>query len=198
MCEQKVAEDLTFWTVNGSTTFGVMPGGLLPGIDDPLPIKLQQGDGRWGAIHIQKRHSNWLLLNKHSAASMVHMKLQQHGTVYSAEEEDKSKILLTLTPSALLILKHIPAENFLGVTSVYFKDSEVDGLRLGRYKGTSRARAAGPTSQPVFALAGPLPSALAPVVGAPLEPQLTKAVTPLNIAPSNDPVIIYKKKKRKF
>ena len=173
-----------------------MPGGLLPGIEDPLPIVLQQGDGRWGAIHIQQRHGRWLVLNKHSAASMVYLKLQQSGTVYSAEQDNKSKILLTLSPSALLILKHIPAENFLGVTSVYFKDSESDGLRLGRYKGNSPARAAGTVSQPLFALSTTLCPVAQPPVTLNLTPQPTGTVTTSSTAASNGPVITYKKKKR--
>lgn len=166
-----------------------MPGGILPGIADPLPIKLQVGTSRWGATHIQQKHGAWLIANNHSAASMVHLKLSQSGTVYTAEEEDKSKIRLTLIPSAILILKYIPNENFLSITSVYFKNSAPDGDELGRYKGNTRARAAGPLIPPVFAP----PAATAPVVQPAAQPG--NIVATLSTAASNGPMIVYKKKR---
>lgn len=165
-----------------------MPGGVLPGIADPLPIKLQQGDSRWGAIHIQQRHGRWLVQNKHNAASMVHLKLQQSGTVFPTEETDKSKIVLALHPSALLILTYIPNEHFLSVTSVYFKNNSSDGDPLGRYKGNARPRTAG-IVQPIFA------PPIVPLPAAQLAAQSNGVVATLNTVASNGPAITYKKKR---
>lgn len=131
-----MSKELQFWTVNGSEIFGVMPSGIIPSVLEPLPIKLQHGNAYWGAAHIEKRHGRWLMENKHSAASMVHFKLSQSGTVFTAEEDDKSKIRLALNPAALLVLKHIPSQKFLSVTSLYFKNSIPDGTQLGRYIGS--------------------------------------------------------------
>ncbi|NDI85124.1 hypothetical protein [Undibacterium crateris] len=144
-----MSDILGFWTVNGSTTFGVMPGNIIPGVVAPLPIKLQQGNAYWGAEHIQKRHGQWLINNNHTVASMVYFKLSQSGTVYSAEEHDKSKIRLNLNPAALLVLKYISNGQFLSITSLYLKNSVPDGTQLGRYIGGGNPRA--PRVTPVFA-----------------------------------------------
>lgn len=185
-----MSDELGFWTVNGSTIFGMMPGGILPGVPDPMPIKLQQGNAYWGAAHIEKRHGQWLMDNKHIAASMVHMKLGQSGTVFSAEEHDKSKIRLTLNPAALLVLKYIPNQNFFSVTSLYLKNSMPDGTPLGRYIGSGNPRA--PRVVPVFSAPVVVPAmqAVAPAATPP-----ENVVATLNTPASNGPVIVYKKRR---
>lgn len=120
---------------------------------------------------------------------MVHLKLSQSGTVYSAEATDKSKIMLTLHPSAILILKYIPNQQFLSVTSIYLKGGDVDGDELGRYYGKSRPRADGPRVLPVFAPPGVAPT----VVQVAMPPG--NVVATLNAPASNGPVIVYKKRR---
>jgi hypothetical protein len=128
-------EQYGFWTVDGSTDFGIMPAGIIPGVSGPVPIKFQSGNRKWGAMHIQERHGTWLQKYTHTPASMVHAKLAQSGSVFTTEEADKTKVSLTLSPSALLILRYIPQFQFLTVVSVYAKAGKLDGTYLGRYKG---------------------------------------------------------------
>lgn len=149
-------EQYGFWTVDGSTNFGTMPGGVFEGINEPLPIKLQVGNASWGAIHIDKKHGHWLVKNKQTAAGMLYRKLSDGGSVYSTEEADKSKVNLALMPSALLILRYIPKQKFLTVVSIYEKRGGLDGGFLGRYVG-SGVYGCGPVPVPVFlGPAGPM------------------------------------------
>lgn len=143
-----------FWTVNGSTTFGTMPGGILPGIAEPVPIVLQVGNNKWGATHIDFRHSSWLAKNSQTAASMVYKKLGQSGTVFTTEAADKTKVNLTITPAALLVLQYIPKFQYLTVTTIFFKDDKLDGTYLGRYV-SGQPYVIGP--QPVLVFAPPVP-----------------------------------------
>ncbi|MRT30447.1 hypothetical protein [Herbaspirillum sp. CAH-3] len=123
-----------FWTVDGSTDFGLMPAGIFSGVDKPLPIRLQHGNKKWGVEHIEQRHGAWLLKQEHTPASMVHLKLQQSGSVYSTEAEDKTKINMMLNPSALLVLRYIPTQEYLTVVTIYLKQDKIDGTYLGKYR----------------------------------------------------------------
>lgn len=127
-------EQYGFWTVDGSIDFGHMPGGIIPGIADALPIRLQHGNNVWGVHHINARHGGWLTRNNHTAASMVHLKLQQSGKVFATEAEDKTKVSMTVHPSALLVLKYVPRYECLTVVTVYGQQGRLDGELLGHYK----------------------------------------------------------------
>ena len=141
-----------FWQVNGSPIFGMMPPGIIAGVDVAEPIYLQRGNALWGATHIEKRHQAWLTKNNHSVASMVYLKLRQQGDVYSAEEPEKSKILMRVNPSALLLLRH-SLDGYFSVTSMYFKNEALDGLFLGKYfdlmSGSSNTLVFTPPPEPV-------------------------------------------------
>ena len=127
-------EQYGFWTVDGLTDFGHMPGGIIPGIDSSVPIRLQHGNNAFGAAHIELRHRTWLQKNGHSAASMVHFKLQQSGKIFSTESYDKTKVSMTISPSALLVLQYVPKFRFLTVVTVFAKTGPLDGELLGNYK----------------------------------------------------------------
>lgn len=152
-----------------------MPGGVLPGLPDPLPIKLQEGNAYWGAVHIEKRHGHWLANNKHSVASMVHFKLSQSGTVYSAEQADKSTIRLNVSPAGIIVLKHISNGEFLSVTSLYFKKTVPDGEALGRYYGQARGRLPRPGPEPHFAAPEAEPEKIAESLPSGVDPQVAAA-----------------------
>lgn len=146
-----MSEQFGFWTVNGSSTFGVMPGDIINGVSEPIPIKLQVGNRYWGVTHIETKHRHWLEINNHTAASMVYRKLSDAGAVYTTEEDDKSKVNLTLNPSAILILRYIPQQKFLTVVSIYNRRDAIDGTFLGRYLGSGafgRGQVPTPTFEP--------------------------------------------------
>lgn len=124
---------------------------------------------------------------------MVYLKLTQTGIVYAAGDTNKSKIRLTLAPAVLLILKYIPSEHFLSVTSLYLKKDMPDGDELGRYYGSQRGRAQGPRPVPVFAA----PNAAIAPLQAIIQPATPagNAVATLNTPASNGPIIVYKKRR---
>lgn len=118
-----------------------MPGFVL-NQEAPVPICLQRGDTKWGSDHIWKRHGTFTV--KHSVGAafghevpwLVWRKLQQSGSIYTAEVEGKLKISLPLSPNALLImlLKDAPFQYF-SITTIYTKEGGLDGTKLGRYVG---------------------------------------------------------------
>lgn len=142
-----------YWTVNGQLNFGFIPGGLTPVAKAPLPVRLQRGDAnaQWGHDHIVADHAHWIKTTGLSIPQLLLTKLAQPGQAYTTEVDAKFKIKLNLTPNSLLLLKFTPGSDpFFGVTSLYFRDSHIDGQRLGSYPGCNHARAllaANPTFQ---------------------------------------------------
>lgn len=65
---------------------------------------------------------------------MVHLKLQQSGKVFSTEQNDKTKVSMTVSPSALLVLKFVPRYECLTVVTIYSQQGRLDGELLGHYK----------------------------------------------------------------
>lgn len=140
-----------FYAVNGVANLAVIPGGTHKAQPADAPIRLQRGDPGWGAIHIAQKHDHWLAKNSMEVHEIVWTKLQQQGGIYSTEEEDKFKISLRLSPSALLILRLIPRSlPFFTVVSIYLHPSELDGEHIGKYFGSG-------TTGPVPALCLPAP-----------------------------------------
>lgn len=130
-----------FWTLNGTRVFGSLPGKLL-NRDNPVPIFLQHGDMKWGAVHIAKRHGSFVIRNSvgaprgHAVPWVVWRKLQQPGSIWTAEEAGKLKVSLPLDPSTLLVLQlNEDAEPFFGVTTLYSHGGRIDGSSVGRYVG---------------------------------------------------------------
>lgn len=74
-----------FYKVNGSYAFGYLPRGIVDGIDEHLEIRLQYGNIKWGAKHIQHKHGRWLADHERSVESMLHYKLSQSG-IYEASD----------------------------------------------------------------------------------------------------------------
>ncbi|MFM0179086.1 MULTISPECIES: hypothetical protein [Paraburkholderia] len=131
--------EFEFWTVNGSTDFAFMPPGLVSmAPSTSVPIRLQHGTGEWGEVHINRNHGSWLMQQGTTAAEMVHKKLSQPGSIFTTEEESKLKVNITLSPTALLVLRFIPWQQpFFTVVTVYFKSAgRLDGQYLGTYPGT--------------------------------------------------------------
>lgn len=148
-----------FWTVNGSTAFGVMPGGEIGSATD-LEIRLQRGTPTWGWRHIDQKRRKWALekSNRHPfpVPWVVWKKCQQPGAIWTTEEAGKIKLAMQLAPNALMVLRlHDDDIPFLTVVSIYTHDGSLDGERIGRYPGT---RWAG--GNPTFYLpeANPLPA----------------------------------------
>lgn len=143
-----------FWTINNSIAFGMMPGGIINGINDPLPICLQRGQPTWGSVHISKRHGRFITQNSvgsppgHGVPWLIWKKMGQSGAIWTTEDDGKLKIALSLSPNALLLLKYnAGAVPFFGITTIYPNPSRLDGQNIGRYQGQ---RWAGPP--PVFYL----------------------------------------------
>lgn len=132
-----------FWTVDQSRQFGLFPGSLL-GLAAELPICLQRGvEAAWGETHIWKRHGSWVARHTvkvndpyEKVAWLVWQKLQQSGSIWTADGNHKRKFLLPLSPAALMVLQYNPGTDaFMGVTSLVPNDGNVDGTNLGRYQG---------------------------------------------------------------
>jgi len=147
-----------YWTVNGQINFGFIPGGLVPSVKDPLPVRLQRGDAnaQWGHDHIIADHAHWIRSTGLSVPHLLLTKLAQPGQAYTTEVDSKFKIKLNLTPNALLLLKLTQgADPFFGVTSLYFRNSSVDGSWLGNYPACTHASSL-LAANPIFKLLEPV------------------------------------------
>jgi hypothetical protein len=49
-----------FYTANDSVDFAIFPAGIIDYVAKDTPIRLQRGDGGFGAVHIAKSHGPWL------------------------------------------------------------------------------------------------------------------------------------------
>ncbi|MFM9970587.1 MAG: hypothetical protein ACKVQK_19525 [Burkholderiales bacterium] len=125
-----------FWTANGSREFGTFPGGVLVAAPKPTPICLQHGNRTHGALHIELDHSHWLKRIQMTVAQAVWVKCHQTGLVYCTEQEDKLKVSITFSPSALLVLRYIEDENpYFRVVTLYYHEGKLDGSPVGRFNG---------------------------------------------------------------
>lgn len=129
-----------FWTVNGSRTFGIMPGRLIESKTD-LPICLQRGTPIWGSVHIERKHRVWLRMHRKGDDAvpwLIWQKCQQSGTVWTTESSSKYKVMMQLRPSALLVFGvETPSTgtDYLKVITLYPRDGSLDGTIVGRYVG---------------------------------------------------------------
>lgn len=125
-----------FWLLDGQRNFATIPAGTFDGLDQAMPICLQNGDKWFGMRHIQQRHNHWVIKQEPSgcAATLLHRKLSQSGKMHVGDE-DKFLIAMRLAPEAVVILKHIPRLEFLSVVTMYFRQGPIDGEEIGRYLG---------------------------------------------------------------
>lgn len=125
-----------FWLLDGQPDFATIPGGVFDGLDQDMPIRLQNGDRWFGMTHIQQRHNHWVQKQEPTgcAATLLHRKLSQSGKMHT-ESSNKYLIAMRLAPEAVVILKHIPARGFLSVVTMYFRQGPIDGPEVGRYLG---------------------------------------------------------------
>ena len=137
---------------NGSFDLATMPGGVVDFSPNHTPIRLQRGDGGFGAHHIAAKHGVWLDRHKKTVTEMVWEKLQQPGLIYTTEDASKLKVTMRFPPPALLLLRHISsAQPFFTVVSLYLLEGAVDGEPLGQYPTS------GQTQMPAFSLPPPKP-----------------------------------------
>jgi len=130
-----------FWTLDGQKSFGHLPG-LVLDRTDPVPICLQWGTKQWGARHIGHKHVPFITQNsvgapaRHEVPWVIWKKLQQSGSIWTAEQAGKLKVSLPLSPSSLLILQlNEDDEPFFSVTTLYTHSRGLDGQNIGRYVG---------------------------------------------------------------
>lgn len=130
-----------FWLLDGQPDFAVIPGGVLDGITDDVPIRLQNGDPRFGLRHIQNKHSHWVNLKEPSGCipTLLHRKLSQTGQMYLTDRRNYL-VAMRMAPEALVILKPIPKQRFFTVVTMYFRQGPIEGLKIGRYMGVDWAR----------------------------------------------------------
>jgi len=122
------------WLVDGQPSFGVIPGGILEAAPNDTPIFLYRGDATYGALHIRSGHGHWVNRQGLSVPELVWRKCQQTGSMYSTDQRHKLNIALTLSPSALMVLRYIQAKGHFSVVTLYFRERDLDGEFLGRYQ----------------------------------------------------------------
>lgn len=130
-----------FWLLDGHPDFAMIPGGVFDGLTQDMPIRLQNGDKRFGMTHIRQRHNHWVQRQEPSgcAATLLHRKLSQSGKIHVADGH-KYLIAMRLAPEAVVILNHIPARQFLTVVTMYFRQGPIEGREVGRYLGYEWAK----------------------------------------------------------
>jgi hypothetical protein len=132
-----------FWLVEGNRDFAIIPANTIADIDRDIAIRLQVGDRFFGERHVIDRHKLWvnLLIERrmiepvNSVASLVWLKLGQRGNIFSTESTDKIKIVMSISPDALMVLKYIDTGNdkFFTVLTLYKTTSRIDGMKIGTY-----------------------------------------------------------------
>ena len=50
----------SFWLIDGSEDFAIIPGNTISGIPNDIPIKLNVGDQSFGERHVSIRHNLWV------------------------------------------------------------------------------------------------------------------------------------------
>lgn len=129
----------SFWLVDGSENFSIIPGNTISGIPYDMPIKLNVGDQSFGERHVSIRHQLWVKrsmnhkneYDKRLVPALLHKKLNQPGTIYEIENK-KLSIVLRLTPNTTLILKKMGS--YLSVTTFYYKENSPDDLWIEKGK----------------------------------------------------------------
>ena len=129
----------SFWLIDGSQDFAIIPGNTISGIPNDIPIKLNVGDQSFGERHVSIRHNSWVKrcmnhkseYDKRLVPALLHKKLNQSGTIYEIGNK-KFSILLRLTPNTTLILKNMG--QYLSVTSFYYKANSPDELWIQKGK----------------------------------------------------------------
>lgn len=125
-----------FWMVNNQQHWAIIPDGTLAGFTGDLPICLQTGTPGWGKIHIERNHGGWLQRQGTTVCDLLYKKLGQPGTFYSTEEDNKLKLVMRLSPDALLAFRHIRhyhLGDFLTIITMYRVPRHIDGSEIGRY-----------------------------------------------------------------
>jgi hypothetical protein len=138
-----------FWSINSIPYLGFLPGNQIAWLPKPIPICLFEGwqdpgspQKGWGEIHISHRHKPWLLQMRArcrnpniTVAEVIWRKLQQAGSLYETETDNKFKLSLTVSPSTLLVMNYVETERIFSVTTIYAHPRQLDGRMICRYVG---------------------------------------------------------------
>lgn len=127
-------DERDFWLVNGIKDFAIIPAGIIPGVEQQMPIRLPYGNTVYGSNHILHGHGNWVARSEPSGcvATLVWRKLSHKGMMY-VEQDSKVNLNLTIAPHALLILKKF--NDFYSVTTLYPYQRKPQGKQICRYNG---------------------------------------------------------------
>jgi len=130
----KIGSDY-FWLIDGQPNFAIIPAGTINGFAKDMPIRLPDGDTKYGAMHISKKHGNWIFKQqKHGCvATLVHRKLSQPGRIHTTESTNKLSLMMRLAPEAFMVLKVMP--DCLSITTLYLKQKPTDGVEIAKYLG---------------------------------------------------------------
>lgn len=149
-----------YWLIDGQKNLSCVKGKVAKaiGVPDGTPIRLHAGKIQtFGAEHVYhpKRRVQIdnilkkdistasrfkeISLSRTQAPEYVWLKLQQSGSVYSTESDDKSQIVLQRAPSGWMFMnvsRFNPDDIYLSIVTLYPKQSSnIDGKNLGRYLG---------------------------------------------------------------
>lgn len=143
-------EKFDFWLINGIKNFAVIPANTIKDINSDIPvhnnipIRLQVGNKMFGEKHIVDKHSHWIddLVNKkyivsqeNQVAELVWLKLGQNGTIYSTETSKKIKLMMKISPDALMVPHYTEVEHeiFFTIATLYKTTNPIDGTQIRRY-----------------------------------------------------------------
>ncbi|ELI6428066.1 hypothetical protein RRM58_003344 [Vibrio harveyi] len=154
----KKANQYDYWLVDGRKNWSCVKGRVAKelNVPDATPIRLHVGKIQtFGAEHVyhpkrriaidnilkkapdtSQRFQN-ILLSKTQAPEYVWLKLQQSGTCYSTEDDDKTQLVLQRAPSGWMFMsvnRRNPDDIYLSIITLYPKQSsKIEGTDIGRY-----------------------------------------------------------------
>ncbi|ODS09754.1 hypothetical protein [Vibrio scophthalmi] len=156
----KKANQYDYWLVDGRKNWSCVKGRVAKelNVPDGTPIRLHVGKFQtFGAEHVYhpkrritidnilkkapdtSQRFQEILLSKTQAPEYVWLKLQQSGTCYSTEGDDKTQLVLQRAPSGWMFMsinRRVPDDIYLSIITLYPKQSSnIDGINIGRYLG---------------------------------------------------------------
>lgn len=119
----------------------MIPRNTIQGFHTDIPIRLQMGNSKFGATHIQAEHGQWLEQISMIAPQFLHYKLGQVGTIHSTNSPKKVIISMPTYPRGFMVLQlnpHNQLGEFFGLTTIYPRHKVSSGSVIGRYSDAFR------------------------------------------------------------
>jgi hypothetical protein len=123
-----------YWLADGSPDFGLVT--QLDFLHEPAPIRLYEGNERWGAIHIRMRHKHWLNRCRLGVPELLWVNCGRTAKIYRSRRSHLFHFILN--PRSLIVMKYFRELNIFSVTTMYGYDRGYQDEEIAQYFGAPR------------------------------------------------------------